>query len=487
VAEGGFARRSRELLLEKRIALDPLTCFAFLLGLQALVNQGVFGVGHLLTNPVWWITNIAIVLLILRPSSLALLTAALTLNVASSWISLPYLANHILFEDIVNLAVLSAIAIVWLRYRRGKADRQAFNSRERRAEIFEVFAPAVRVSVILLYFFVTLAKLNDDFFDPIGSCAAEMYQDIVPFDLTNTILEWTPTAAIYGTLLFEGGIPILLLFKKTRTLGVVAGLCFHLMLAFHPYGGVEGFSSMMFAMLFLFTGEGVPATATSNLVRLREGFKALHVKRRHAVWAVGGSLTVALAVALGQGRLVLTLWLLCALPLVAFILIILLRTPGGGRSFRGPLFAKSILLFVFPALVILNGVAPYFGFKTETSLAMFSNLRTEDGVTNHLFIPTSWQLADYQKGLVEITRSDLPEFRKLADDGYSLTRFEFERMLALHDDFSVSCECYGTTMDISKEDGVISGFDQEQSFSPWLGSVLYFREVSQSDTTPCTH
>jgi hypothetical protein len=487
VAEGDFSRRSRRPRRGKHIELDRLTCFAFLLGWQALVNQGVFGVGHLLTNPVWWVTNVCIVLLILRPSSLALLTAALTLNVASSWISLPYLANHILFEDIVNLAVLSAIAIVWLRHRRGQTDQQAFNSRERRAEIFEAFAPSVRISVILLYFFVTLAKLNDDFFDPIGSCAAEMYRDIAPLDLTNPILAWTATAAIYGTLLFEGGIPILLLFKKTRTLGVVVGLCFHLVLAFHPYGGVEGFSSMMFAVLFLFTGEGVPATATSYLDRLREGFKALHVQRRYAVWAVGGSLTVALAVALGQGRPVLTLWLLGALPLVACILIVLSRTPGGRRSSRTPLFAKPILLYVFPVLVILNGVAPYLGFKTETSLAMFSNLRTEDGVTNHLFIPTNWQLADYQKGLVKITDSDLPEFRKLADDGYSLTRFEFERMLRLHDDFSVSCECYGTILDISKDDGVISGFDQEVSFSPLLGSVLSFREVSESAATPCTH
>jgi hypothetical protein len=314
-----------------------------------------------------------------------------------------------------------------------------------------------------------------------------MYRDIVPLDLANPILAWTATAAIYGTLLFEGGIPILLLFKKTRTVGVVAGLCFHLVLAFHPYGGVEGFSSTMFALLFLFTGEGFPATATSYLDRLREGFKALNAQRRYAVWAVGGSLTVALAVALGQGRLVLTLWLLCALPLIACILIVLSRTPGGRRSFREPLFAKPILLYVFPVLVILSGVAPYLGLKTETSLAMFSNLRTEDGVTNHLFIPSSLQLADYQKDLVKITSSDLHEFRELTQDGYSLTRFEFERMLRLHDDFSVSCECYGTTLDISKDDGVISGFDQEESYSPWLAGVLSFREVSQTDTTPCTH
>jgi hypothetical protein len=488
VAEGSSSRRSRRPLLGRRIEPDRLTWFAFLLGWQALVNQGVFGVGHLVTNPVWWVTNICIVLLILRPSSLALLTAALTLNVVSSWIDLPYLANHILFEDVVNLTVLGAIAVVWVRHRRGQPGQQAFNSRDRRAEIFELFAPPVRISVILLYFFVTLAKLNDDFFDPDASCAAEMYRDIVPLDLTNPFLAWTPTAAIYGTLLAEGGIPILLLFNKTRTLGVVSGLCFHLLLAFHPYGGVEGFSSMMFALLVLFTGEGFTATVNSHLDRLREGRGGPHVRRRYVVWALGGGLlAVALAVALGQGRLVLTLWLLWALPLITCLLIVLSRASGDRRSFREQFFAKPTMLYVFPILVLVNGMAPYLGLKTETSFSMFSNLRTEDGVTNHLFIPTSWQLATYQQDLVKIIESDQPEFRELAEDGYLLTRFEFERMLRIDDNFSVSCKCYGTTLHITKEDGVISGFDQEESFSPWLGGVLNFREVSQSDTAPCTH
>jgi hypothetical protein len=55
VAEGSSSGRSRSLrpLLGKRIELDRLTCFALLLGWQALVNQGVFGVGHLVANPVW--------------------------------------------------------------------------------------------------------------------------------------------------------------------------------------------------------------------------------------------------------------------------------------------------------------------------------------------------------------------------------------------------------------------------------------------------
>jgi hypothetical protein len=95
--------------------------------------------------------------------------------------------------------------------------------------------------------------------------------------------------------------------------------------------------------------------------------------------------------------------------------------------------------------------------------------------------------AESPPAAVQGTASDQPAFRELADGGYLLTRFEFERMLRLHDDFTVSCDCYGTILHITKEDGVISGFDQEESFSPWPGGVLLVREVSQSDTASCGH
>lgn len=489
VAEGNSPRWGHPLL-RKRIELDPLTCFAFLVAWQALANQGSFGVADVLTDAVWWLTNLCLVLLLLRPSSLALLAAAATLNVVSSWKDLPYQVNHLLLEDVVNLTILSSIIIVWFRHRREHAGWATFNSRERRAEIFQLFAPAARLSVVLLYFFVTLAKLNEDFFDPIVSCAAEMYRDIVQLDLTNPLISWTATAAIVGTLLAEGGIPVLLLFRKTRTLGIVSGLCFHLLLAFHPHGGVFGFSSLMFALLFLFTGERFTATARSHLDRLRSLFGNPRYRRRYIICALGGLLAVAVAATtatVSRERLPFFLWLFSAIPVIAFILITLLRTPPGERHFRGPFFAKPILLYVFPLLVLLNGAAPYVGLKTETSFSMFSNLRTEDGVTNHLFIPTSWQLMDYQDDLVRITSSDLPELHELAVDGYLLTRFEFERILHEHDNFSVSCQCYGSRLDITKEDGDISGFEQDESFSPWLGGVLHFREVSRSDMTPCTH
>ncbi len=40
---------------------------------------------------------------------------------------------------------------------------------------------------------------------------------------------------------------------------------------------------------------------------------------------------------------------------------------------------------------------------------MFSNLRTEGGVTNHLFIPTSLQVTPLQKDLVDLVETDLKD------------------------------------------------------------------------------
>ena len=52
---------------------------------------------------------------------------------------------------------------------------------------------------------------------------------------------------------------------------------------------------------------------------------------------------------------------------------------------------------LLPVLVVLNGSSPYLGLKTETSFAMFSNLRTIGGLSNHLLVGAGVQVFDYQK------------------------------------------------------------------------------------------
>ena len=49
----------------------------------------------------------------------------------------------------------------------------------------------------------------------------------------------------------------------------------------------------------------------------------------------------------------------------------------------------------------LHRMNPYLGLRTRTSFTMFSNLRTEGGQTNHLFMPLSWHFAGWQKDIVQ--------------------------------------------------------------------------------------
>jgi hypothetical protein len=58
------------------------------------------------------------------------------------------------------------------------------------------------------------------------------------------------------------------------------------------------------------------------------------------------------------------------------------------------------LLLVVP-FFFLWGLTPYLGLKTENSVAMFSNLRTETEA-NHLMIPESLKVFPYQDDSVEV-------------------------------------------------------------------------------------
>ena len=96
-----------------------------------------------------------------------------------------------------------------------------------------------------------------------------------------------------------------------------------------------------------------------------------------------------------------------------------------------PVFAPALStpLIVMPLLVFLNGFCPYLGLKTESSFAMFANIRTEGGRNNHLFMP-SVPLAGYQTDIVQIISSTDGELQSLADRRRGLIYVEFRRMLS---------------------------------------------------------
>jgi hypothetical protein len=71
------------------------------------------------------------------------------------------------------------------------------------------------------------------------------------------------------------------------------------------------------------------------------------------------------------------------------------------------------ILWIFPIAILLQGAQPHLGFKNIQSFAMFSNLDTESGQSNHYIIPASWQISGILSDPVEIHDSNLKSVRKL--------------------------------------------------------------------------
>ncbi len=74
---------------------------------------------------------------------------------------------------------------------------------------------------------------------------------------------------------------------------------------------------------------------------------------------------------------------------------------------------------------------PYLGLHTLRTFSMFSNLRTEGGRTNHLWIPTSSQLFPYQKQLLAVTESTDSTLRLLAQS-FQVINYDKLRRMAAH-------------------------------------------------------
>ena len=321
--------------------------------------------------------------------------------------SLPLIPNHSVLILIMDLTFLGAWVFVLLARR---VDRGSLET------LCSVFAPVIRVELLLLYFFVLLHKMNSDFFSSEVTCAYAV------LDHLRTTLPVLPQhellrgLSLYGTLFAEATIPLLLIVRRLRAFGVLFACGFHFVLGL----SASTFSIFIFAPLVLFVPDSLfdrlPAAALRRrvLVALVLGFAAgcvlnwlgwtdISSLRRWIAFVLGGAIVTNLA------GLVWADWRV--------------RDSSGQPPDEGPAFLCRPLLLL-PLLQLLIGVGPYLGLNNTRAWAMYSNLRTEGGTSNHLLIPVSWQVAPYLSDVVTITASSnhiLRRFTKRAWDGIPIS------------------------------------------------------------------
>ncbi len=404
---------------------------------------------------------------LLQPGSIPAVAVLGVLEIDKAIALSPYVPNHWVFTTLVNVAILLAIVIALVR-RRGRVDR---------AELYEMFAPAVRVSLLVLYAFVVFHKFNHDFFDPDVSCGTTFYAAQLarlPFLPQTTLAQ---IGSIYAAIGIEAAIPLLLAFRRTRALGILAGALFHVFLAINPLDRFYNFSSMLLALFVLFAPTSVIAFLNPDGTRFKwftrtilAGILAALVVQR---WVPSDTI--------GRTDPFFVFWNAYALIVIA-VFVVAVRRGGADRPHEGKGFfaIREPALISLPIVVLLNGLTPYAGLKTETAWAMFSNLRTEGDRTNHFFVPARLQAFDYQRDLVRITSSSDRILDLIARKGQLVPYFEVQR----RPNASVSYVRNGVEYRFARasDDPAFTG-----PIPLTLRRLMLFRGIDAGSKQPCVH
>ncbi|WP_207432126.1 HTTM domain-containing protein [Sabulibacter ruber] len=401
-----------------------------------------------------------------------------------AYTDMPDAPNHWLLAAFMNLTIIQSYVYLIFKRKSFYIDK---------AELLNTFAPLVNIQLIILYFFAVFHKLNADFFNTEASCAVRFlilqnnYYNILPPDKIFL------TINIYLTVFIEALIPLLLIFRRSRNWGILLGLVFHCILAYNPLNGFYDFSATVFALYLLFT-----STSFSNQIyQLYQKFKRqktalkrklLQFKLRNLFFFAGSvGLLVALVHYYNREFEDYFRHLVWTGYSVSFIVIFMLAMRSGDASEKPKAFSFAhFSLMIIPVIVFVNGLCPYLGLKTESSYAMFSNLRTEGGITNHFIVPASTQIFDYQKDVIEIVSSSDPFLQRMAQEQKLLVYFQFRRYVRKSRVQQVSYKRNGVpaTFDRSKASANDPMLRKENGM---LEKIMQFRYFYKDGTQLCLH
>lgn len=354
--------------------------------------------------------------LMIRPGSLGLFLVNAAVHLAQFFWVQPIFSNHALMSFFFAAGLLAVWLYLLARQRRLRLAAEDF---------YQAYAPLGRWLLIGMYVYGTLHKVNADFLDAEVSCAVSLWRR---YGFPEVIAESAllHQATIYGTLILEASVIVMLLIPRLRWLGIVVGIAFHGFLGFLPPGYIRAYSLFAIVLHGLF----LPPNAM-ELLRQSRPWRAL-LEALTPLWPRAGAVALAIA-----AYLLLPAWLGWWIVLGLIIALTLaagreqgeaaIQVPRAGKLLRIP----SVLVAVFVAVFFLNGFSPYLGFKSGQTIAMFSNLHTEGGETNHLIFD-SYGVSSLQSRVASEIDTDHPLLSRWAEKGYHLVEFQVLDHLERH-------------------------------------------------------
>jgi hypothetical protein len=452
--------------------------FVFFWGLASCF--GFFPSYFLRTSPISILIAVLGAGVMINPGSLPLLTLLLVARVSKFLMLLPFGWNHEIWAFVIDLMLLMSIA-------RNLAKGVKFTDLD---TIGEYFLPVARVSVILVYFFAAFQKLNSDFLLNLEiSCGgAGLRRLLSQYSIPLPAGHWAEMAASWMTVGAELGIPLFLAFPRLRPYGLLLISIFHFAIGISRN---TDFSTYAFAIGALFMTGAHWRFAMEYVISLaRERVKVF--KFFSNIWfRVAGTMALIFLLSeMARPMPVRIRWMPLGLMYIGIQILGLLDRRRSYAASESDLGIGSKAYLVPLLLLPLCVLSPYLGFRTEGSFSMFSNLRTEGGVNNHLFMP-NLHLFDYQDDLVEIVDFTGPTFIGQKTESIignvKLVFYEFQKAVKRH---SLSHPDYKITYKIGQQ--VIGPITLSElaarlpQYSYLEKKLLWFRMV-QKGKNFCTH
>jgi hypothetical protein len=395
--------------------LSKFSIFSFLWAFQTIqeeVDQSI--------DPAGFAIVLCAAILILIPRSALVFVLFCLLNINNFLAHSPFVVNHYIPLILIYVGLLFLFIKEFVKTSNiEQIDKDA---------ILEQISPTIRWLVCIMYYFAAFHKLNWGFFDTNNSCYVYIYQMIQSvLPIIPNLSSWAINVGIPATILLEAGIPTLLLYRKTRPLGLLVGIVFHLFLGL----GFPSFSTTIFVLYLFFLPKEV-------FDRLHELFLRSRTTRKVCRWLPLFTL--------------LSLLLLWCFPLWFFsrkfaylfrhltwfglFVGLFLISLFFARKLSLSSFTAPISLYVKPqywilvVLLVINGMSPYLGFKLAPTFSMYSNLMTEASYHNHMLVPKSIQIVNYQDDLVEILESNYPPLEEIAKRKDQIPFVILQRMIS---------------------------------------------------------
>lgn len=437
----------------------------------ALVVHHRFDLGEL--EPLEGVEVVAAMLVMSFPANPSLLVLLAGAQVVSYLSQMPVASNHYTVMMFGNLGILMAAWHAW------RHEPQS----DRSQALFRQLRRLLPWLLFVLYFWGTFHKLNTAYLNPDVSCGPELMARL------EAALGWEPAGftawlAIAATFLCEGGALCLLAVRWGWAPAVVLILPFHLAIAATGFAYYVDFTALMLAMFISLFDDA----RLEPLQRLWLRLTLFLEKLRGARHALPAAITLLAYVGVGLSKstprfgpqILIGGVLGCLLyaGLAACAVHALRQRKVWGQRPLGKLSLGPALLV---ALFFLDGACPYLGFKTESSFAMYSNLRTE-GQSNHLLVSEAWQLTGFETP-VRIHGTDIQSLRRYRKKDMGVTWFELWRAVKASPKGYVVYEAGGLSEAYDGRRGEALAYEP-----PWLlEKLLRFKPVRFRTPNPCTH